>query len=488
MPCRPASSTRRVRRASRSSHPRFSRGGRRWPVPTAPPPTTRACDVGLHGADSFPFCLFPGIKPRTGRDPSRTFRHRPGRKRPSAVLAAVRIHPARKRCTRAGSRPRPGLDLRASSRLWTGNVQATSRRMDICFPASTTSGRSWRPTAGPAGERRTVCRPWGRLHDRHMALVSGREGRKRPGGWPRSSSIPPTQFGEAADLEAYRADARGRPRDAEGMPGVDAVLLPTGSRTSIPRETRRSSRPRGWRASFTGPCDPGHFRGVATVVAKLFNIAGPDRAYFGEKDYQQLAVIRRMARDLHFAVEVVGVPTVREADGLAMSSRNVRLSPEDRTAAPILNASLDAAEKTARPGTTAEELAETIRGVIATEPRSDPQGPRHRSGRKFHPGGGALDRARRHHDLRGIRRCPADRPEGNHPMSTETPKPPCAGRPVPPECAAREKAASRSSRSPRTHAHTAAIVDRHSELHPRRRQPRDGDARDGNDRGRAAST
>jgi len=210
----------------------------------------------------------------------------------------------------------------------------------------------------------------GALHDGHMALVSAAKGANDR--VVATIFVNPTQFGEAADLEAY-------PRTQEADlamlkdAGVDAVLLPTvediypeGDETIV--ETTRLA------GVFHGAVRPGHFRGVATVVAKLFNIAGPDRAYFGEKDYQQLAVIRRMARDLHFAVEVVGVPTVREADGLAMSSRNVRLSPEDRTAAPILNASLDAAEKTARPGTTAEELAETIRGVIATEPRATLKG------------------------------------------------------------------------------------------------------------------
>jgi len=144
-------------------------------------------------------------------------------------------------------------------------------------------------------------------------------------------------------------------------PGV-AEIYPEGDETIV--ETTRLA------TSLHGAVRPGHFRGVATVVAKLFNIAGPDHAYFGEKDYQQLAVIRRMARDLHFPVEVVGVPTVREPDGLAMSSRNVRLSAEDRAAAPVLNASLDAAERTARPGATAEEVAQTIRRVIATEPRA----------------------------------------------------------------------------------------------------------------------
>ncbi|NBX09686.1 MAG: pantoate--beta-alanine ligase, partial [Marivivens sp.] len=95
-----------------------------------------------------------------------------------------------------------------------------------------------------------------------------------------------------------------------------------------------------------------------------------DRAYFGEKDYQQLQVIRRMARDLDVPTDVVGVPTVREADGLAMSSRNVRLTPEDRSAAVVLNRSLIAAETAARTGATIEAIAQTIRDTIETEPRA----------------------------------------------------------------------------------------------------------------------
>ena len=99
---------------------------------------------------------------------------------------------------------------------------------------------------------------------------------------------------------------------------------------------------------------PGHYRGVATVVTKLFNIIGADAAYFGEKDYQQLAVIRTMVRDLHTPVAIHGVPTVRETDGLAMSSRNVRLTPADRSAAPILIASLTAADALLKSGETVE--------------------------------------------------------------------------------------------------------------------------------------
>jgi pantoate--beta-alanine ligase len=184
--------------------------------------------------------------------------------------------------------------------------------------------------------------------------------------------VNPTQFGNPDDLEKY-------PRTEESdlamfrEAGVDAVLIPAvdemypdGGETIV--ETTRLAN------VYHGEVRPGHYRGVATVVTKLFNIAEPDAAYFGEKDYQQLAVIRRMVTDLLVPIRIVGVPTVREKDGLAMSSRNVRLTPEDRAAAPILNASLDAAEKLVRAGTTAGEICDTIARVIATQPRASLKG------------------------------------------------------------------------------------------------------------------
>ena len=216
-----------------------------------------------------------------------------------------------------------------------------------------------------AGESVGLVTTMGALHAGHIALVAA--ARAQNDRVVTTIFVNPTQFGQATDLENY-------PRtEAEDLKyfetaGVDAVLIPSvdeiypeGDETIV--ETTQLAH------VLHGKVRPGHFRGVATVVAKLFNIAGADRAYFGEKDYQQLAVIRRMTRDLHFPVEIVGVPTVRETDGLAMSSRNVRLSSEDRAAAPVLNASLDAAERAAADGATADEIAKTIARVIATEPR-----------------------------------------------------------------------------------------------------------------------
>lgn len=221
-----------------------------------------------------------------------------------------------------------------------------------------------------AGESVGLVPTMGGLHAGHMTLVS--KAKSQNDRVIATIFVNPTQFGNPEDLAKYPGDDKAdlaKFRDA----GVDAVLLPTveeiypdGEETIV--ETTRLSE------IFHGAVRPGHFRGVATVVTKLFNIAGADTAYFGEKDYQQLAVIRRMVRDLHVPIQIRGVPTVREADGVAMSSRNVRLTPEDRAAAPVLNASLDAAEKLVQSGTSVEEVADTIVRVIKTEPRADLKG------------------------------------------------------------------------------------------------------------------
>lgn len=205
----------------------------------------------------------------------------------------------------------------------------------------------------------------GALHAGHMALVAA--AKNDHDRVIATLFVNPTQFGDPSDLETYP-----RNEDADMQmfrdAGVDLVLIPSvdemypsGDETFV--ETERLAQ------SYHGAVRPGHFRGVATVVTKLFNIAGADAAYFGEKDYQQLAVIRRMVKDLHIPIRIEGVATVREADGLAMSSRNQRLTPEDRAAAPILNASLLAAEALVQTRATVSEVETLIRETIATEPR-----------------------------------------------------------------------------------------------------------------------
>lgn len=217
-----------------------------------------------------------------------------------------------------------------------------------------------------AGDSIGLVPTMGALHDGHMALVA--EARGAQDRVIASIFVNPSQFGDAADLDAYpRTEAQDI--DLLEGAGVDAVFIPDAAEIYPPGDETIVETTHLAHVAH-GAVRPGHFRGVATVVTRLFNIVQPDAAYFGEKDYQQLAVIRRMVRDLHSPVAIRGVPTIREPDGLAMSSRNRRLSPDDRAAACVLNRSLDTAEAALRPGVSAEDLAALIRRTIATEPRA----------------------------------------------------------------------------------------------------------------------
>ncbi|UCE87091.1 MAG: pantoate--beta-alanine ligase [Deltaproteobacteria bacterium] len=199
----------------------------------------------------------------------------------------------------------------------------------------------WADAQRAAGRRIALVPTMGALHAGHRALCD--EARRRADVVVVSIFVNPTQFDQSADLEQYprplESDletCRGAGVDAVFTPGV-GELYPEGSQTWV--EVTEVSRP------LEGRSRPGHFRGVATVVSKLFLAAKPHVAVFGEKDYQQLAVIRRMVRDLGFDVEIAGHPIVREADGLALSSRNVHLDAEMRRQALVLSRALDAAER-----------------------------------------------------------------------------------------------------------------------------------------------
>ncbi len=207
----------------------------------------------------------------------------------------------------------------------------------------------------------------GALHAGHAACVAA----ARAGSDAVAATIfvNPAQFGEAADLDAYpRTEARDLAMLREA--GVAAVFAPPpevmypagamGTFVEVP----------GLPGILMGAARPGHFRGVATVVAKLFNIVQPDAAWFGEKDFQQLALIRRMAADLDIAVDVRGVPTVREADGLAMSSRNARLGAEDRAAATVLHAALLAGRAAVEGGAAAADVEALLAQIVSAEPRA----------------------------------------------------------------------------------------------------------------------
>lgn len=217
-----------------------------------------------------------------------------------------------------------------------------------------------------AGESVGLVTTMGALHDGHLTLM--RRAREAHDRVVATIFVNPTQFGEVADLAHYPSDDA-RDIDLLKAEGVDALFLPT-VETIYPPGDETIVETTDLANKLHGKVRPGHFRGVATVVARLFNICLPDAAYFGEKDYQQLQVIKRMVHDLHFPLKIVGVPTVREADGLAMSSRNVRLTPEDRAAATVLNQSLTEAEALVAAGTTVETLAAAIRDRIKSEPRA----------------------------------------------------------------------------------------------------------------------
>jgi pantoate--beta-alanine ligase len=200
----------------------------------------------------------------------------------------------------------------------------------------------------------------GYLHEGHLALVEA--AREQSDTVIASLFVNPLQFDESADLDRYPRDTN---RDAEllAKAGCDVLFAPEmGEMYPDPPLARVSLS--GITEEMEGARRPGHFEGVATVVAKLFAGLRPDRAYFGRKDAQQLAVVTRMAADLSFPVEVIGCPTVRERDGLALSSRNVFLGPEDRTAALALSRGLGAAAAAARAG---ERAGAVLEGLVLDE-------------------------------------------------------------------------------------------------------------------------
>lgn len=180
--------------------------------------------------------------------------------------------------------------------------------------------------------------------------------------------VNPLQFGPTEDLEGYPRDLE-RDAAAAEAEGVDVLFTPT-TEEMYPQPTATTVHVDGLTSGLCGRSRPTHFDGVTTVVAKLFSMVGPCRAYFGRKDAQQLAVVRRMAADLDLPVEVVGCPLVREADGLAMSSRNAYLEPDDRRAAAILSRALhEAAAEIVNGERDADSVHRVLTGLVATEPR-----------------------------------------------------------------------------------------------------------------------
>jgi pantoate--beta-alanine ligase len=178
----------------------------------------------------------------------------------------------------------------------------------------------------------------GFLHDGHRSLIARSVAERDL--TAVTIFVNPLQFGAGEDLDAYPRDLDRDLRVCEET-GAGLVLTPT-VEEMYPEPLLTTVTVGELSAPMEGASRPTHFAGVATVVAKLFNMAGPCHAYFGEKDYQQLAIVRRMAADLSFPVQVIGCPIVRDADGLALSSRNAYLTPDERAAAPVLHRALQA--------------------------------------------------------------------------------------------------------------------------------------------------
>jgi pantoate--beta-alanine ligase len=205
----------------------------------------------------------------------------------------------------------------------------------------------------------------GALHEGHLSLV--RESRRRCAVTAVSVFVNPAQFGPEEDFKAYPRDFE-KDRTLLAREGVDCVFHPEAGEV-YPPGYRTFVEVQGLQDRLCGGSRPGHFRGVATVVLKLFHIVRPDVAFFGWKDAQQLILLRKMAADLDLGLELAGCPIVREQDGLAMSSRNLYLSTEERTAALVLSRSLgEAGAEIAAGERRGAEVARIVREMIAGEP------------------------------------------------------------------------------------------------------------------------
>lgn len=205
---------------------------------------------------------------------------------------------------------------------------------------------AWSEAARARGARIAFVPTMGYLHAGHVSLLE--EGRRRGDELVLSVFVNPAQFGPGEDLTRYPRDLAGDLAKAAGA-GADVAYLPD-ARDVYPDGYQTYVQVRELEKGLCGPHRPGHFVGVATVVCKLFNVVRPHVALFGEKDYQQLAVIRRMVKDLDMGIEIAGMPIVREPDGLAMSSRNAYLSAAERERARALSRGLFAARDRAQAG------------------------------------------------------------------------------------------------------------------------------------------
>ncbi|RLB43942.1 MAG: pantoate--beta-alanine ligase [Deltaproteobacteria bacterium] len=216
-----------------------------------------------------------------------------------------------------------------------------------------------------AGQTIALVPTMGYLHEAHLELM--RVGKKHADKLIISIFVNPRQFGPSEDFERYPRDPEGDLEKARKV-GVDIVFMPP-VEEMYPNGFQTTVKVSKLSHHLCGLSRPGHFDGVATVVCKLFNITKPHIAIFGQKDYQQLAIISRMVMDLDMDIQIIGVPTVRETDGLAMSSRNAYLTKEQRPSALSLKKSLDLASKMVGEGQQrASEIKKAIEGLIKSHP------------------------------------------------------------------------------------------------------------------------
>lgn len=239
--------------------------------------------------------------------------------------------------------------------------EADTLELVTTIPELRSLRRAWRAAGLSVGVVPTM----GALHEGHLSLC--RRARAENDRVLVTIFVNPLQFGPNEDFTRYPRDLEGDLRLLRGVP-VDAVFSP-GTEEMYPRPNWASVEVAHVSEGLCGAFRPGHFRGVATVVTKLFHLTEPTRAYFGQKDAQQLAVIRRMVADLNFDLEVVGCPTVREPDGLAMSSRNRYLSAAERKAATCLIRGLRAGERMVAGG---ERDAAAVRAAITEVIEAEP--------------------------------------------------------------------------------------------------------------------
>lgn len=208
----------------------------------------------------------------------------------------------------------------------------------------------------------------GALHDGHLSLV--RRAKSECGAAIASIFVNPAQFNDKDDFARYPRALESDAKALEGA-GCDFIFAPDAAEMYPPGFDAHIDIG-AVTTQLEGAVRPGHFSGVAIVVTKLFNIVQPTRAYFGQKDAQQVIVVRKLVRDLNLPLKIVAAPTVRERDGLAMSSRNVHLSPEDRAASPVLYKALTEAARAYDGGErSGARLRALICGVLASEPRAD---------------------------------------------------------------------------------------------------------------------